>query len=100
MIDYLLKFSSKKTALIFAANHGLTIYDHTYDRHILNPHTHDYSIIEIGRHDNSYWLALRIMHQNFQLPDTASLKKAIVWSSISGCPRPQKDPKIPNVTWS
>jgi hypothetical protein len=100
MIDYLLKFSSKKTMLTFAVNHGLTIYDHAYNRHILNPHTHDYSIVEIGRHNNSYWLALRIIHQSFELEDTPALKKATVWSSLGGHPRLQTDPDIPNVIWS
>ena len=117
MIDYLLKFSSKRTAHTFARNNGFaSINPITNEVSIVNA-SPDYALIEIGPHfivseeasdthgestvtttsDNNYWVALRIMTAN-ELPSTAN--KYIVWSSVSGVPRPKNDPTIPNINWA
>ena len=117
MIDYLLKFSSKRTAHTFARNNGFAAIDPITDEVSVVNNSPDYTLIEIGPHfivseeslgddgestvtttsDNSYWIALRIMTGN-ELPSTAN--KYIVWSSVQGLPRPKNDPGIPNINWA
>jgi hypothetical protein len=115
MIDYLLKFSSKRTANTFALNNGFATSDQN-NKTVLISSTHDYSLIELGPHyiheeetidgeitvksvsDDSYWIALRLFNSDITLPSTA--QKHIIWSSNSGLPRPKNDPTIPNITWA
>lgn len=117
MIDYLLKFSSKRTAHTFARNHGFASVDPITDKVSVVNNSADYSFIEIGEHysvteetitendeqtvetagDNNYWVALRLMTTN-ELP--ASANKYIVWSSTQGLPRPKNNPDIPNISWA
>jgi hypothetical protein len=115
MIDYLLKFSSKRTANTFALNSGFAMSDQN-NKTVLISNTHDYSLIELGSHyiqeeetidgetniksvsDGNYWVALRLFNSDMTLPSTA--QKYIVWSSNSGLPRPKNDPAIPNITWA
>ena len=117
MIDYLLKFSSKRTAHIFARNHGFAFVNPiTYKISVVN-NSPDYTFIEIGEHytgveetlnendeptiqmtgDSNYWVALRLMSTH-ELPTV--INKHIVWSSLQGLPRPKNNPNIPNINWA
>ncbi len=117
MIDYLLKFSSKRTAHTFARNHGFASVDPITEKVSVVNNSPDYSFIEIGEHhvygeeildendepvvqitsDNNYWIALRLMSTT-EL--AASANKYIVWSSLQGLPRPKNNPEIPNINWA
>lgn len=117
MIDYLLKFSSKRTAHTFARNHGFASVDPITDKVSIVNNSPNYSFIEIGEHfisgeetlnentettvqmigDNNYWVALRLMSTE-ALPSVAN--KYIVWSSTQGLPRPKNNPDIPNINWA
>lgn len=117
MIDYLLKFSSKRTAHTFARNSGFASIDPITDQVSVVNNSSDYSFIEIGNHyisgeetldenneptiqmisDDNYWVALRLMSTS-ELSSAAN--KYIVWSSLQGLPRPKTDPNIPNINWA
>lgn len=109
MIDYLLKFSSKRTAYSFALTHGFAIREQYTDKIIVLSNGTDYSLYEIGSHmiidelttesisDGKYWIALRLNREN-GLPDSST--KYIVWSSLQGLPRPKNNPDIPNISWA
>jgi hypothetical protein len=117
MIDYLLKFSSKRTSHTFARNNGFALVDPITDIVSVVNNSIDYSFIEIGEHyvkgeeilnennelivqmtsDNNYWVALRLMSTS-EL--SAASNKYIVWSSLQGLPRPKNNPDIPNINWA
>jgi|688.fasta_scaffold817623_2 hypothetical protein len=117
MIDYLLKFSSKRTAHTFAYNYGFASVDPITDKVSVINNSSDYAFIEIGEHyvggeetldennestiqmigDNNYWVTLRLMSTD-ELP--TSVNKYVVWSSLQGLPRPKNNPDIPNINWA
>jgi hypothetical protein len=109
MIDYLLKFSSKKTAYTFALNHGFAYSEQYTNSAVLIHNGADYSLYEIGPHriidesfeeavsDGKYWFALRLLRET-GLPSNCD--KYVVWSSLQGLPRPKNNPEIPNINWA
>lgn len=109
MIDYLLKFSSKKTAYTFALNHGFAYSEQYTNSTVLIHNGADYSLHELGPHriitesseetisDGKYWFALRLL-RNTGLP--SSCDKYVIWSSNGSSPRPKNDPTIPNINWA
>jgi len=102
MIDYLLKFPSKETAIQFGASTGLASQDEDGIWQASTA-THNHCLLEIGEHctpdgtgDGLYWVLFRDL-VDLEIPEGG--EQFIHWSSTSGDPRPVND-QTPSVFWA
>jgi hypothetical protein len=96
MIDYLLKFPDRTTAVMFGLQNGFATIDEDGEAQIaLASHTH--SLHVIGEHNGSDWWVLFRDLAGIPIPEGG--EQFIVWSSASGDPRPT-DESTPNIFWA
>jgi hypothetical protein len=99
MIDYLLKFPSKKVAEAFGIANGFAKVNEESGQTISLLASHTHALMEIGEHnkDKKYWILFRDL-VDMEIPSGG--EKFIFWSSTSDVPRPEDDPSVPSVFWA
>lgn len=106
MIDYLLKFPSKETAIQFGASTGLATQDEAGNWQASTA-THNHCLLEIGEYNGSdYW----ILYRDFNgIPVPEGADQFIYWCSewttgafgdVEFIPRPDDDTLSPTVFWA
>ena len=105
MIDYLLKFPDRDTALAFGEANGFTTIDPETNEPTTTLATHTYALAVIGDfYDEStqpptftgYWILFRDL---VGIPVPQDANPFIFWDSDSGIPRPEAS-DIPSTTWA
>jgi hypothetical protein len=106
MIDYLLKFPSKKVAIQFGSASGLATQDENGEWYA-SAATHNHCLLEIGPYNNvDYWILYRDF-TGIPVPDGAD--QFIYWCSewttgegedSHSIPRPDDDTTTPTVFWA
>jgi len=106
MIDYLLKFPSKKIAEQFGVANGFSV---EVDGVIQTTFaTHEYALHEIGEHNGAdYWVLFRDL-VGIPIPEGAD--QFIYWASNQSIiddagdeiflPRPEFNPDVPSIFWA
>ena len=96
MIDYILRFPNKQTAVQFGLANGFATIDEDGNEQIaLASHTHALHII--GEHQGSDWWVLFRDLVGIPIPEGG--EQFIFWASTSGEPRPT-DESTPNIFWA
>lgn len=96
MIDYLLKFSDRTTAVMFGLQNGFATIDEGGEAQI-NLASHEHALHVIGGHNGSDWWVL--FRDLIGIPIPEGGEQFIAWSSTSGDPRPT-DESTPNIFWA
>jgi hypothetical protein len=96
MIDYLLKFPDRTTAVMFGLQNGFATIDEDGNEQITLA-SHEYALHIIGEHNGSDWWVLFRDLVGIPIPEGG--EQFIVWSSTSGDPRPT-DESVPNIFWA
>jgi hypothetical protein len=109
MIDYLLKFPSKKVAEAFGVANGFAKVDEKSGETISQLASHAHALIEIGDHnkDEKYWVLFRDL---VDMPVPNGGEQFIFWASnmtitddigsIIEVPRPEFNPAVPSLFWA
>jgi hypothetical protein len=108
MIDYLLKFEDRATAVQFGLANGFATIDEDGNEQITLA-SHEYALCIIGEHngDGQWWVLFRDL---VGIPIPEGGEQFIFWRSdwtvedSAGneipVPRPESDPDAPNVFWA
>jgi hypothetical protein len=107
MIDYLLKFPDRATAVQFGLANGFAVIDDEGNEQITLA-SHEYALCIIGGHNGSDWWVL--FRDLIGIPIPEGGEQFIYWASdwtvedSAGneipVPRPESDPDAPNVFWA
>ena len=96
MIDYLLKFPDRTTAVQFGLQNGFAVIDEDGNEQITLA-SHEYALHIIGEHNGSDWWVLFRDLVGIPIPEGG--EQFIHWSSASSEPRPS-DESTPNIFWA
>jgi hypothetical protein len=107
MIDYLLKFEDRTTAVMFGLQNGFATIDEDGNEQITLA-SHEYALHVIGEHNGAdYWVLFRDL-AGIPIPEGA--EQFIFWASNQSIiddagseisiPRPEFNPDVPNTFWA
>jgi hypothetical protein len=107
MIDYLLKFPDRTTAVMFGLANGFAVIDDEGNEQITLA-SHEYALCIVGEHNSSDWWVLFRDLVGIPIPEGAD--QFIFWASNQSIiddagseisiPRPEFNPDVPNTFWA